>query len=408
MKLLRCGQPLVRSLLSIRIPVSWITSSRGFLVCSKSLQTRSLHRDALKCILECVHILQNTSKFSKDTKCLPGIATLIKCSPQTTCKCFPQQRKYFTHTANSNLWATSWFWFQAKQLRNTLCSDCARAVLQNIWGMNLSSTGTSKISPGGWIEPGEAEQKLLCCHTCMPPKTSCVLGKQSGLAADTALHREGDQKRWWGEKGELGWKNINKTSVPLCVLVSHTSWPKWVPAHPSRFQIPFSKGAEGSGIEELGKDVSIWKGPKLTFHGHLPCNSAVDAISFPVSAEGCSYHAGWTGKSMGDTLILKTPCLVSFLIPSNGPAFSSCQTAGSLELDKTQWNGARKENLQLLLLKLLLRWLFRPALSKVQFSFSKNHDIQIKIHEMHATGNSGDQRCRCSQTSFAIFPNLIG
>lgn len=91
----------------------------------------------------------------------------------------------------------------------------------------------------------------------------------------------------------------------------------------------------------------------------------------------------------------------------NGPAFSSCQTAGFLGLDKTQCKGAHKENLQLPLLKLLLRWLFRPALSKLQFSFNENHDIQIKIDEMHATGNSGDQRCRHSRMSFAIFPNLM-
>lgn len=98
------------------------------------------------------------------------------------------------------------------------------------------------------------------------------------------------------------------------------------------------------------------------------------------------------------SLILKTPWFPSSFL-CNGLALLSCQTAGSLGLDKTQRKGARKENPQLSLLKLLLRWLFRPALSQLQFAFNENHDIQIKnemANEMHATGNSGDQRCRLS------------
>lgn len=139
------------------------------------------------------------------SKCLPGLATLKKCPSQTTCKSFPQQRKYFAHTADLNLCASSWFWFHAKQLRNTLYSDCVRAVLQNILGMNLSSTGTSKISPGAWVDFGEAEQKLLCCHTCthLTSQTFLCPGEAVCLSADTVLPREGDQNRWW-EKSWAG------------------------------------------------------------------------------------------------------------------------------------------------------------------------------------------------------------
>ena len=193
---------------SIRIPVSWITKSRRFLICSKSLQTRLFHTAVLKCVLDCVYILQNTSHFSKDTKYILSLATLNKCPPQTTWKCFLQQRKYFTHTVNLNLWGTCWFLFHPKQLRNALYSDSVRAVLQNIWGMNLSSAGTSKISPGAWIEFRKAEQKLICCHTCMPLplKRSCVLGKQPGLLltwpfTGKVTRRDGESRREsWDER----------------------------------------------------------------------------------------------------------------------------------------------------------------------------------------------------------------
>lgn len=89
------------------------TKSRGFLIFSESLQIQNLH--TLEHILECVHILQNMSKLAKDTRCHPGIASLHKCSPETTCKCLPEQRKHFNHTANL-LWAISWFWYPTKQV----------------------------------------------------------------------------------------------------------------------------------------------------------------------------------------------------------------------------------------------------------------------------------------------------